>query len=343
VAADGNGGSTAQVSLGRVLVGAPVPADQTVTLNKSGSDGTYFEVIPAGSARSASRGRYNAFRTGGTDSTTIDVGLVASSSSAGATSGSITIDNLDVTTAGGVGRGANDADDVINVTLDVLDHANPSFAGDSDLDTFAYDFGSVALDSVMPTFDFELFNLEATADFTANLELDAIMIGGSATSFTTDLQLFSGASALEAGVSSSFTASLNTATAGVFATVYTLSFSDEDLPGASSAGQLELLLTGTVEPTLVETADFDSDLDVDGSDLLTWQRGLLTGTTRNEGDANGDTQVDALDFAVWKTQFGGYLLGGEFSQVPEPSSVVLGWLGLAAWGLSRGAKQALDR
>jgi len=321
---DSDGGSTLGLSLGRVLIGASVPATQTVTLNKSGSDGTYFSVTTSGLATSSVTGRYNAFRTGGTDSTTFDVGLSANTVTAGLRSGTVTIDNLDVTTGGGSGRGANDADDIINVTFDVLDRANPSFASGSDLNAFTYDFGSIVMGGVAPTLDFDLFNLESTTGFTAGLDLDSIFGTGDTSILTTDLQLFGGASSLVAGLSSSFTASLDTSTAGVFATVYTLSFSDEDLPGASSLGQMTLTLLGTVGESTVESADFDGDGDVDGDDFLTWQRGLLAGTTLAEGDASGDLSVDGLDLEVWQQQFAAVSPTFSSSQaVPEPSTTIL--------------------
>ncbi|MBA4106855.1 MAG: hypothetical protein C0485_13975 [Pirellula sp.] len=54
------------------------------------------------------------------------------------------------------------------------------------------------------------------------------------------------------------------------------------------------------------SADFDSDLDVDGADFLTWQRGLGASgvaATRSNGNADGDNDVDGADLAVWKAQF----------------------------------------
>jgi len=52
------------------------------------------------------------------------------------------------------------------------------------------------------------------------------------------------------------------------------------------------------------SADFEDDFDVDGADFLTWQRGLGTGTTKPEGDTNGDGVVDATDLGNWQSQFG---------------------------------------
>ena len=126
---DSGGSSTLNVDLGRVFVGGAVPADQFFTLNKGGDDGTYYEVTATGDATSSIGGRFNAFRTNGIDSTSIDVGLATSTAAAGLKSGTVTIDNLDITTQFGAGHGANDGDDTFNVDLTVLDHATPSFDG----------------------------------------------------------------------------------------------------------------------------------------------------------------------------------------------------------------------
>jgi hypothetical protein len=54
----------------------------------------------------------------------------------------------------------------------------------------------------------------------------------------------------------------------------------------------------------VANADFDKDGDVDGADVLAWQRGLGAGSTHADGDADGDGDVDDADLAAWRFQFG---------------------------------------
>jgi len=71
------------------------------------------------------------------------------------------------------------------------------------------------------------------------------------------------------------------------------------------------IIGGTVDigafesQTLVPSADFDNDGDVDGADFLAWQRGFGTASpTPAEGDADFDGDVDATDLGIWQANFG---------------------------------------
>lgn len=242
---DEDGASTTSVDLGRVIVGGAVPAAQNVTLNRNGMDGTYYEVTTAGAATSSVTGRLNAFaiNTTGTDSRTLSVGLSGSTATAGLKSGTVSIDNLDITTAAGDGLGANDALDTINVALDVLDHAEPSFAEFSDINSLVVDFGAVDQGAAFPVFEFDIYNLIDTAGFTAALDFDSFLGTGDTSVLTTDLLTFAN---LDAGTGSSFSAILDTTNRGEFSATYNLSFSDENIPGASLLSGLTLTLMGRV-------------------------------------------------------------------------------------------------
>lgn len=322
-----DGSSVANVNLGSVLVGAAVPAAQPVAVTKFGADGTYYEVSTTGDATSTREGRYNAMPVGGFASQTMQVGLDTTTTVAGQRLGQIMIDNLDVTTGGGIDRGANDGNDIINVSLAVLDHATPSFSGSSVEDMLTLDFGQVNLGDPSDM-SFSLFNLENSAGFTAGLELNSISSSGDASVLSTDLVPFGGGSALAAGDSSSFSATFDTSAEGFFSATYTLSFSDEDLPGANALGDLSLVLTGEVIAA-TENADFDESDLVDGLDLLIWQTGFGNGTTLGTGDANSDELVNAEDLTIWQDQYGTDPNSlSSVQAIPEPSSVWMAALGL---------------
>ena len=74
---------------------------------------------------------------------------------------------------------------------------------------------------------------------------------------------------------------------------------------------------------VLDDADFNDDLIVDGGDFLIWQRGTGVGTTAAEGDANGDNVINGADLAIWEGQYGSAPLSAAITQVPEPASVVL--------------------
>jgi len=105
--------------------------------------------------------------------------------------------------------------------------------------------------------------------------------------------------------------------------------------GSSSDGTKELFFNNLlVQSVGAASADFDGDTDVDGDDLLIWQRGVgaSTGATRSQGDADGDGNVDSEDRTVWQSQFGSVPLGGlrATSHVPEPYGGSLAVLAFAA-------------
>ena len=92
----------------------------------------------------------------------------------------MTVDNLDITPGsnGGVGHGANDGNDTFNVSLTVLDHTTPSYQSGSTQTALTHDFGTMHLGSSGPTFNFDVFNQLATADFTANMDFDSFSATG---------------------------------------------------------------------------------------------------------------------------------------------------------------------
>jgi hypothetical protein len=84
------------------------------------------------------------------------------------------------------------------------------------------------------------------------------------------------------------------------------------------------------------SADFDGDLDVDGADLLIWQRGLgvANGAMQIQGDANHDHVVNEADLEILAAQFGSSLatFSGATSPstatAPEPAAAAIAIFGL---------------
>ena len=73
-------------------------------------------------------------------------------------------------------------------------------------------------------------------------------------------------------------------------------------------------------------SDYDSDGDVDGDDLLTWQTGfgITSGALRTQGDGNSDGKVDGVDLTLWESQYGTTPSPlATVSTVPEASAIMI--------------------
>jgi len=330
VSPDGSA-TTKTVDLGRVLVGGSVPAAQSFTLSKSGYNGTYFEISTGLNGYTPTVGRFNAFpiTTNPTDSRSITVGLNPSTSTAtaGVRTGTVTIDNLDITSGGcaSVGCGANDGNDTFNVSLNVLDHMTPSFTSPSLLTTRTLDFGNVALGSSSPTLNFDVFDLNGVVGSTANMDFDSVTPSGSTSAFTTNLGASVGLLQIAAGSSQSFSASMNATSVGSFLATYTLNFSDENLAGAQNKS-LTLTLTGIVRLA----GDYNGDGIVNAGDYTVWRNTFgQTVAAYSGADGDGNTQINDADFDVWRAHFGQMAAGSgsgslaASAAVPEPGSLYL--------------------
>jgi endonuclease I len=330
----GDGSSTKNVNLGRVFVGGAVPAAQLNTLNKAGDDGTYYSVATSGLATSSVSGRFNAFAITSANTTvtkSINIGLstvvysIQTTATAGVKSGTVTVDNLDITTGGGGGKGANDGDDTFNVSLNVLDHMTPSFSSPSLLTSSTLDFGNIAIGSGAPTLNFDVFDLNGTVGSTANMDFDSFTPLGSSAAFTTNLGGSAGSLQIAAGTSQTFAASLNLTSVGTFTAMYTLNFSDENLTGAQNKS-VTLTLTGKIRLA----GDFNNDGSVDAGDYVVWQHsfGESVTTAYSGADGDGNLTIDNADFDVWRAHFGQTAAGSGTSlslsaAVPEPATTLL--------------------
>jgi endonuclease I len=324
--AGGDGGSTRHVDFGRVFVGGIVPAPQTFTLNKTGDDGTFFEVKTAGAATSSLGGRYNAFRMGGPNSKSISVGLNTSTAPSGLKTGTVTVDNLDITTGAGAGHGANDANDVFDVSLAVLDHPVASYSFNVELRERVIDFGIVPLGSEPKSLASSFTNFDGfgSPDFAADIDLDSISGVGDTDMFDVDLDPFTG---LEQGAFVAFDSLFMPNAVGQFAATFTLMLSDEDLPGE----QMQTL-TLSLAAEAILSGDYNRDGVVDAADYVVWRRALGENVTAYGGaDGNGDGMIDDGDYDVWRVNFGATAAAAEsfaISAVPEPANLLL-----ATWAL----------
>ncbi len=289
-----DGSSMLDIDFGTVIVGSPISPSQTITLNKAGNDGTYYLVEAVGDATSDAEGPNNAFPivSGGTDSTTINVSLSLDQQAAGVYDGMVIVDNLDITTEGGIGEGAQDGNDLIDMTLRVLDHANGSFAGGTDMNSLTINLGEVPLGRPITPIDFSIHNLASPsgASLTAGLDLDSVN-SLPQNSFLT----FSGSffEDLAGGQSALLSIEGTPTTTGTGITFFQIRASEGDIPGAQQQ-TLQLIVNYDVVDAIL-LGDVDMDGVVDFLDIAPFISILSAGGYLEEADINQDGVVDFLD------------------------------------------------
>ena len=301
---NGNGGSTLDLEFGPVIVGSSVSTSQSVTLDKNGSNGTYYSVVALGNSTSDVEGYHNAFRTGATDSTTMGVGLQFDRNQPGVTVGVIVVDNLDVTNGGGAGRGSRDEDDVINLSISVLEHANASFSDSADDNTMLIDFGDVELDEATAGMSISVFNRASAsgAALTADLDLFSIAESDPADRFSVSGSLFSN---LAAGQGQSLTLNVAADELGSYSATFDFNLSDENIPGATAE---TITLTATVNVVAeVLLGDMNGDGEVNNRDIAAFALALFDRAAYNMmfpainpdevGDFTGDGALNNRDIA----------------------------------------------
>jgi endonuclease I len=340
-----NGSSAKSIDFGKVFVGAATPTSQSVSLNKAGLDGTYYALTPAADnngsndAYSPSLGRFNAFRTNQTDSKTISVGFdpmnANLTSTAGHRGGSIIVDNLDITD-GGTGHGVNDADDTINLSLAVVNHAIASYSANINKRDETIDFGDITFGSAPVMSGASVANWGGLGSpvFAANLDLDSVEgTGGDLGAFDVGLSSFSG---LTQNSFFDFYPTFTAGSIGHFSANYTLHLSDEDLPGAQIQ-TLTLKLVADVIAAIL-AGDYNGDGVVDAADYTVWRDtfGQSVAAAHDGADGDGDTMIGPGDYQVWVDNFGQMAAGGasgastaKSAAVPEPGSLCLLGFGFA--------------
>jgi len=90
-----------------------------------------------------------------------------------------------------------------------------------------------------------------------------------------------------------------------------------------------LLVTGVLAVTEGLAGDYNQNGMIDAADYTVWRDILESSGTIMPNDPTPGF-VDETDFAYWRAHFGDVLGGGAgtFASVPEPSSMVLAWIGM---------------
>jgi len=280
-----------------IFTGMTLP-ETTFTLERDGDDGVYFRAIPTeGSTVSTDLG---AFAIDGDDAQQLTLGFEQTTANApGAYSASLLIDNLDVTTGAGDGRGALDGDDAVFLDVRVLDRAEASFDEGSDTDTLLIELGQTTRGAATPGAEIDIFNIGGEGQFVAGLDLELDTVAGDADRFETDLVSATGVFPIDE-LNAVYT--MNTDRVGDFqATFIYRTFDDRDIPGFQEGDPIAVTVTGSI--TLGPCgADLTGDNAVTSEDL----GALLAAWASPDAaaDLNGDGAVDSGDLGILLAAWG---------------------------------------
>ncbi|MEM9411194.1 MAG: endonuclease [Planctomycetota bacterium] len=288
-----DGGTDLLIDFGSVISGNSTNLQQSVQLNKTGLDGTYYSVTTFDDAISEVTGRNNAFKMDGPDSRAFDITLDADYSTPGINVGFVVVDNLDVTTGGGQGRGANDGDDVISMSLAVLDHSNASFSESSDEDVLSMDLGQVELGKTIKPVLFGIYNLISPFGpaLTARLNLFSTDVVPKNSGLAVQGKSFEN---LPAGSSSQFSVVGTPQQLGVQQAAVVIMLSDEDIPGAESQTLLVDLTYEVVESSFL-LGDINRDGMINLLDVNPFVLAISGEIYIDEADINQDGVVNLVD------------------------------------------------
>ena len=220
----------------KVLVGANATVDITVTNTANavainGADELDYGMSGSGAVIGTASGTDNALGGGNTHLAALRTTDV------GAQSGRINVSSSSQSVANGTFSQA--------VAYSVLDHARGSFSALSVLESSTLDFGVLDINSAPLTLSAGIFNLLATAGYTAGMDLDSINVTGDEAFFSLALLPFD---RLSAGRGQAFDVTFLGGLLGQYEAVYQFHTSDEDLPGAQDLSTLNLTVKATVVP-----------------------------------------------------------------------------------------------
>jgi endonuclease I len=306
----GDGSSSLNVAFGPVITGAPAFGTQSVTLNKSGATPTTFDISVSGAATCVQAGPRQSFSYSAA-TRSLTVGL--STSGIGAYSGTVTINNTDLT-SNGAGMGVADVNDSINVSATILNHASPSLVDGVTTLSQTIDFGTVNRNSGVHTFPATIYNLSSTAALTAWLDVDSVSgVGTPVESLGVIGTTLVPTSNIGEGASQAGQVSLDSSQpAGSYQVQYTIATSDENLPGAIARPSLIVTVLGTIVAAC--PGDLNGDSTVDDSDFVLFATAYdlfdCADPSMPAGcpsDLTGDSAVDDSDFVLFASAYDAFL------------------------------------
>ena len=107
-----------------------------------------------------------------------------------------------------------------------------------------------------------------------------------------------------------------------------------------SLGALTIEQSLFLLPPVANSGDYNGNGTIDGSDYVVWRKSRGTDVNRGtSADGNANGTVDPSDYSYWRSRFGmpagtGSLVAG-LAQIPEPSTLAMGLVGLAILACQR--------
>ncbi len=291
----------------RVINGASVSVLANVTnaapvAVAAGADELDYTISSLGLLSGGGAGIVNALSAGD------DFNLMLDTSTTGPVNGQIN--------ASSTSQGVQGGTFFQGVSTLILDPADASFVSGSDQNLLTIDFGTLAPGGTVNS-AFDIFNLEETLNFTADLDLDSIIGSGDTGILGNNLAIFA---SLAAGSSNAYMASFDTSVVGSFNATYTLNLSDEDIAGATNQ-VLTLQLIGEVASTLIGDLNNDGFVGIDDLNLVlsNWNQNVPPGNPLADPSGDGFVGIDDLNEVLgnWNT---GTPPNEISTNIPEPTS-----------------------
>ena len=279
-------------------IAGAVPPSYAVSLQRSGDDGTYYAVEPTGDAATDQplhNGFTGAFPIGDQASRSIEVGIdPAAITGPGIYSGTVVIDNLDMTDGLGAGYGHLDADDTVTITFESYAASIASLESGTPVDSTLVDVGPLALGTTYQA-SVPLYALADLAGPTAGAEFSLSQYLGAGSPSSVDLP----AGPLSPGDQDVALLTFTTQQPGPLQVTALLETSDDaSLLGAQSRGFLTITLAGYVA---LCQADVNADGIVDNGDIGAFIVHFLAQDPA--ADFTGDGIVDNGDINAFVVAF----------------------------------------